>query len=61
MTDEDFYISEINHYTNCLFDGLRRLNSAKTEDKDYWKNFIEYCKEYIYYYAENLAKLKGEK
>lgn len=60
MTNEEFYINELNHYTNCLFDSYRRLDTAKQEDKDYLRGFIEYCKEHIYYYAENLTKLKGE-
>ena len=63
LTDEQFYFNELNHYTNCLFDTWRRLSNAifqNKEDENYLRGFAEYCKEYIYYYAEQLTKLKGE-
>lgn len=59
LTDEMFYINELNHYTNCYFDCLRKLQFANVEDRDYLECFRDYCKEHVYYFAENLAKLKG--
>ena len=59
MTDEEFYLMELNHYTKCLFDTRKKLFTKEIEDEEYLKSFAEYCKEQVYYYAEKLTELKG--
>ena len=34
MTDEEFYLMELNHYTKCLFDTRKKLFTKEIEDEE---------------------------
>lgn len=58
MTDEEFYINELNFYTTALSKTYKELATATNkEDMAYLRDFITYCKDHIFFYAEKLTIL----
>lgn len=57
---ETHILNELNHYTQKYFEYLSKPKTNNEETDKYIADFVAYCKDKIYYFANELTK-KGNK
>lgn len=61
--DENSCFNELRHYIQCYFDYRIKSNDKTLTPytREYLQDFVNYCKENAYYYAQKLLELKEKK